>query len=85
MAGIKSPYQRHQKSPYRYSPQYYAWRQAVLRDGFSSASANKAGRDHQEFIRRTFGRDAISEARTVLRYDVPVYHAEFDAFRRLTG
>lgn len=37
----KSPYQRKQKTPYRYSPSYYSWRSAVDRNvGVEEANAN---------------------------------------------
>lgn len=39
-----SPYQRHEKAPYRYSELYYRWRGA-LKDG-RAREASQLGREH---------------------------------------
>lgn len=43
-----SPYQRHQKKPYRYSAEYYAWRRSVVA---KAKSGNKyAQQNEREYV-----------------------------------
>lgn len=47
----KSPYKKYQKRPVQYSPQYYAWKSAVMAGkGVEAASAS-----HSQFIIRDQG------------------------------
>lgn len=47
----KSPYKKYQKRPIQYSPQYYAWKSAVM----SGKGVEHAARSHAEFILRDQG------------------------------
>ncbi len=49
----KSPYQRYQKTPYRYSAEHQSWRAAALRN--DESAMRRTGRAHTAMIERRFG------------------------------